>query len=68
MFSANRDAEYKWRARDRRVRMKNLQRLPSRKSRQKHKIQKIAEAPRPVTKKTEGSRRQLSCYCGRLIF
>ena len=59
MFSANRDVEYKWRARDRRVRMKNLRRLPSRKSGQRHKIQKITEAPRLVTKKTEGSRRQL---------
>ena len=59
MFSANRDVEYSWRARDRRVRMKNLQRLPSRKNRQKHKIQKIIEAPRPVMKKTEGSKRQL---------
>ena len=51
MFSANRDVEYRWRKRG--VRMINLQRLPLRKSRQKHILQKKIKAPRPVAKKTE---------------
>ena len=50
MFSANGDVEYRWRKRG--VRMRNLQRLPLRKS-QKHNLQKKIRTPRPAAKKTE---------------